>query len=196
MEYDKKLALIEQAKAQCQADPERFVFLYGDEFTFFRPPRVGFAYAAKGAAGLKAIGVGTQTRRIAACLDIRTGAVIARQRNGFPVQEMYYFFRYVERHYPKAERIFIAVDNWPVHFHPFVLENLAKQHSRIQLFSLPTYAPWTNPTEKIWLKLCQEVLDQHPFGRDWRGLQQAIASWFKPLELGSLSLLHFVGLSP
>jgi hypothetical protein len=77
-----------------------------------------------------------------------------------------------------------------------VLENLAKQHSRIQLFSLPASAPWTNPTEKIWLKLCQEVLDQHPFGRDWRGLQQAIASWFKSLELDSSSLLHFVGLSP
>jgi hypothetical protein len=89
VEYDKKLALIEQANAQWRADPERFAFLYGDEFTFFRPPRVGFAYAAKGAAGLKAIGVGTQTRRIAACLDIMTGAVIARQRNSFSVQEMY-----------------------------------------------------------------------------------------------------------
>jgi hypothetical protein len=196
LDYDKKLAIIEQAKTQCRCEPKRFVFLYGDELTFFKLPRVGFAYAGTGSHGLKATGTGTQLRRIAACMDVATGALIARQRTSFTVEEMYYFFRFVEKHYQEAERIYIAVDNWPVHFHPFVLENLQRQHSRIQLLRLPTYAPWTNPTEKVWLKLCQEVLDQHPFGLDWKGLQQAIAEWFASFEHGSQSLLHFVGLSP
>jgi len=196
LDYDKKLAVIAQAQEQCRREPGRFVFLYGDELTFFKLPRVGFGYAGTGCKGLKATGTGTQLRRIAACLDITTGAVLARQRSKFTVQEMYYFFRFVEKHYPQAERIYIAVDNWPVHFHPFVLESLQQQRSRIHLLRLPTYAPWTNPTEKVWLKLSREVLDQHPFGLDWKGLQQAIADWFALLEHGSPSLLHFVGLSP
>lgn len=140
LEYDKKLLLIEQAKRQCQDDPERFVFLYEDEFTYFKLPRVGFAYAATGAKGRSATGVGTQLRRIAACLDIASGAVIAGPRQSYNVQEMYYFFRLVERHYRSAERIYIALDNWPVHFHPYVLENLEQQHSRIHFLYLPTYA--------------------------------------------------------
>lgn len=140
LEYDKKLLLIDQAKHQCQCDPERFVFLYEDEFTDFKLPRVGLASAATGAKGRSATGVGTQLRRIAACLDITSGSVIARQREGYSVQEMYYFFRFVERHYRSAEHIFIALDNWPVHFHPYVLETLEQRHSLIHFLRLPTYA--------------------------------------------------------
>src|SRR5690348_9263367 len=51
LEYDKKLLLIEQAKRVCRHEPERFVFLYEDEFTYFKLPRVSFAYAATGAKG-------------------------------------------------------------------------------------------------------------------------------------------------
>lgn len=53
-----------------------------------------------------------------------------------------------------------------------------------------------NPIEKLWLKLCQELLDQHEFGNDWKGLQQAIDEWLASFAQGSSSLLHFVGLSP
>ncbi len=73
---------------------------------------------------------------------------------------MYRSFRLVERRYQEAERISIALDNWPVHFHPFVLEELAKRHSRIELLPLPTYAPWTNPMEKVWGLLAKDVLNQ------------------------------------
>jgi hypothetical protein len=86
--------------------------------------------------------------RIVGSIEVNTGVLIARQRSHFTVQEMYHYFRFVERRYPKAERISIALDNWPVHFHPFVLEELAKRKSRIELLPLPTYAPCTNPTEK------------------------------------------------
>jgi hypothetical protein len=61
---------------------------YEDEFTYFKLPRVGFASGATGAKGRKAIGVGTQLRRIAACLDSASGAVIAREGNSYNVQEM------------------------------------------------------------------------------------------------------------
>ena len=50
---------------------------------------------------------------------------------------------------PQAERLYSALDNWPVHFH-FHPELLAALPPQITLVPLPTYAPWTNPVEKVW----------------------------------------------
>jgi transposase len=195
--YNEKLAVIAQARARSQADPERFPFLYEDETTYDLRPRVSRAYARRG----RDVQVARQAAsakhgRIAGSLEVNSGVLIARQRNHFTVQEMYYYFRFVERHYPKAERITIALDNWPVHFHAFVLEELAKHKSRIELLPLPTYAPWTNPTEKVWGLLAKDVLNQHAFVEDWPGLKQAVIDWLARYEHGSEALLHSVGLRP
>jgi hypothetical protein len=40
-----------------------------------------------------------------------------------------------------------------------------KHPNRIRFVSLPTYAPWTNPTEKYWLKLSRKWLRFHPYAR-------------------------------
>ena len=61
---------------------------------------------------------------------------------------MYRYFRLVETHYPKAERITLALDNWPVHFHPFVLEELAKRHSRIELAAVANLCAIDQPDRK------------------------------------------------
>ena len=83
-----------------------------------------------------------------------------------------------------------------MHFHAFVREELAKRKSRIELLPLPTYAPWTNPTEKLWRLLGKDVLDQHAFVEDWLGLKQAVTDWLAQYAHGSESLLHSVGLRP
>jgi len=173
--YDEKLAVIAQARKRSQADPEHFPFLYEDEMTYELRPRVSRAYARRGREVKLARQAATaKQRRIAASIEVNTGVLIARQRSRFNVKEMYRYFRLVEKRSPKAERITIALDNWPVHFHPFVLEELAKRHSRIELLPLPTYAPWTNPTEKVWGLLAKDVLNQHEFVEDWPGLKQAV----------------------
>ena len=195
--YDQKRAVIAQAKARSQADPKRFPFLYEDETTYELRPRVSRAYAPRGRQVKLARQAATaKQRRIAASIEVNTGVVIARQRSRFNVKEMYRYFRLVEKHYPKAERITIALDNWPVHFHAYVLEELAKRHSRIELLPLPTYAHWTNPTEKLWGLLAKDVLNQHEFVEDWPGLKQAVTDWFTTYEQGSQALLHSVGLCP
>ena len=195
--YNQKLAAIAAARVRSQADPQRFPFLYEDEMSFQWRPRVSRAYAPRGRqVQLARQPADARKRRLAASVEVNTGLVIARQRDRFNVREMYNYFRFVERHFKQAERITIALDNWPVHFHAFVLEELAKRQSRIELLPLPTYAPWTNPTEKLWGLLDQDVLDQHEFFADWAGLKQAVADWFVPLEHGSLELLHSIGLRP
>lgn len=195
--YDQKLATIAQAKARSQAQPERFPFLYEDELTYELRPRVSRAYAPRGRqVKLARQAADAQKRRIAASLEVNTGIVIARQRDHFTVKEMYRYLRLVEKRFPKAERVTIALDNWPVHFHAFVLEELAKRQSRIELLPLPTYAPWTNPTEKVWGLLAKDVLNQHEFLEDWSGLKQAVTDWLAQYDQGSVALLHSVGLCP
>jgi hypothetical protein len=50
--------------------------------------------------------------------------------------------------------------------------------------------------EKVWLKLCREVLTQHPYGARWQELKALITRWFDKHREGSAELLHSVGLLP
>ena len=104
------------------------------------------------------------------------------------------YYRALEAAYPAAEVIYIAQDNWPVHFRPAILEALAS--SRIRLLRLPTYAPWTNPIEKVWRKLYQEILHQHEFQDRWAELQATVEAWLQKWAHGSMDLLRYVGLNP
>ena len=179
LQYPAKLASIARARELAQ-----------------QAPAEGRTYAPRGHTASKASGAALETRRIAACVDVASGAVIARQRDHFNVKEMARFFWYVERQYPDAAVIYLALDNWPVHFHAFVQDYLAQHHSRIRFLPLPTYAPWTNPVEKLWLLFHEDFLDQHPFGQCWEALKQAITDWFAQRREGSAQLLHTIGLLP
>ena len=194
--YDQKMADITNARVLAQSAPKEVVFLYEDEFTFFSRPLVGRCYQSSVGKAAKATGAALVTRRLAGCVDVASGAVIARQRDRFTVKEMYRFFSFVEKQYPQADVIYIALDNWPVHFHGYVRDHLAARNSRIRLLPLPTYAPWTNPMEKVWLKLSRELLPQHPYGTRWQTLKEVITRWFDELRDGSAQLLHYVGLLP
>ena len=138
--YDRKMADITNARLLAQSAPKEVVFLYEDEFTFYSRPLVGRCYQHRGGKGAKATGAALVTRRIAGCVDIASGAVIARQRDRFNVKEMYRLFYFVEKQYPDADVIYIALDNWPVHFHGYVRDHLEARSSRIRLLPLPTYA--------------------------------------------------------
>lgn len=196
LQYHSKLAAISAARQLAQQAPQEVVFLYEDEFTFYSRPPVGRTYGPRGDCASRATGAELITRRIAACVDVASGALLARQRDRYNVKEMYRFFWWVERPYPQADVIYIALDNWQVHFHDYVCEHLAKRHSRIRLLRLPTYAPWTNPVEKVWRLLHESLLDQHPYGQQWLALKQAITDWFACRREGSAELLHTIGLLP
>jgi len=160
--YNEKLAAIEHARDFALQAPQEVVFLYEDEHTANLRPPVGRRYSPKGELGSKAVGTTSKLIRLAGVIDLATGQVLGRHREQFNVKEMYRFFYHVEQSYPDAEVIYIALDNWPLHFHAFVKENVERIRSKIRLFASPTYAPWTNPIEKFWRKLNREFMKQHP----------------------------------
>jgi hypothetical protein len=194
--YDEKMAAIERAQALAQMAPDRIIFLYQDEHTANLRPLVGKTYRHRGEGGEKATGATSEKTRLAGVLDVATGQVLVRRRESFNVKEMYRFFYHVEQHYPEADVIYMALDNWPIHFHPYVMDNLARIHSKIRFLPLPTYAPWTNPIEKFWLKLNREFMKQHPYGCDQAAFHKALDLWLDKHRKESSALLHEVGLLP
>ena len=195
-DYDAKLANVQHVHDLVAQEPQRFVAVYHDEFTYYRRASVGYSYARSGSDEPYARqGLRSNTyRRVAGSLNTRTGLFFSWQRKRFDRWTLLRYFQALEAQYPEAEMIFVLLDNWPVHFHPDVLAGLVG--SRILLVPLPTYAPWTNPAEKVWRKLNQEVLHLHEFTDQWATLQETVGAWLDGLATPSQELLRYVGLYP
>ena len=198
LEYNQKMAAIDAAREEARQRPGEVVFLYEDEFTAYLRPLVGSSYRPLWERGQKATGASAAKVRLAACVDAMTGRVVWRRRGRSNVKEMYRFFWDVQKQYPQAQVIYLALDNWPVHVHPYVQEHLAsmKPANRLRFLPLPTYAPWTNPTEKYWRKLSREWLCFHPYAADKQEFVRELDGWLRRHCDPSPDLLHEVGLLP
>lgn len=200
-------------------DLESGVFLFQDEFTFYRQPSLAYAYEAMGKAQpLAELGRRSNLAwRIAAGMNGYTGQVTYVQGFQIGVRGMLQLYQQIALVYSRATHIFVAQDNWPVHFHPDVCAALQPQewpwppslpptwptqaspnakrfNLPIRLLSLPTYASWTNPIEKLWRYLNQEVLHLHRFEDDWNATKLAVTSFLDQFAHGSSDLLRYVGL--
>lgn len=200
-------------------DWEQTVFVFEDEFTFYRHPSLSFAYEVAGKEQpLAELGwKRNYAWRIAATLNVWTGQVTYAQGQCFDIPHLVAFYQQVSQTYSAAQ-IMMVQDNWPVHFHPDVRAALQPQewrwnlhlpahwpaqagpgalhlHLPIQILPLPTYASWTNPIEKLWRLLYQEVLHLHRFADDWLALKRAVTDFLDQFAAGSQELLRYVGLS-
>ncbi len=195
--YAAKLATIGYLRERAAREPGRVVFLYEDEMSYHRRPSVGYAYAPTGTDAphaTQAAGFDT-VRRVAGCLDVRTGQFHSQQKSHWTVPALLRFFQAVDAAYPTAQRLYLALDNWRVHFLPTLREPLAAT-TRIRLLRLPTYAPWTNPVERVWRKLAAEVLHlhRHAVPDDWHGLVRRVQAWLDAAQQPSEALLRYTGL--
>jgi hypothetical protein len=220
--YDDKLSVIHLCLLRAWYEPERYVFLYQDEFTYYRQPTLARAYEFKGPTQpLAHRSYRSNTHfRVTAVMNAITGRVTYRQRSKITLQQLSGFYADVRTEYPDAEEIYVAQDNWPVHFHPDVLARLQPQNCfpeppkvpsnwptepkpkairdnlPIRLLPLPTYASWLNPIEKLWRWLKQDILHLHRMSDDWQTLKQAVASFLDRFRNGSPELLRYAGLLP
>jgi hypothetical protein len=219
--YAEKRSLLELTRLRAVAAPERFVFLYADQLTYYRQPSVAQAFEAVGHRQPLAERSHAKNTafRIMGALNAVSGQVTYRQRSHTNIACLVDFWYDLRQAYPEAATIYVVVDNWPVLFHPEVLaplqaqnlpwppyvpRNWPKEASKqarhdnlpIQLLCLPTYASWLNPIEKLWRWLKQDVLHLHRLSQDWPALKQAVADFLDPFAAGSLPLLRYVGLLP
>jgi len=220
--YADKLSVIQLCLLRAWYEPEHYVFLYQDEFTYYRQPTLARAYEIKGhPQPLAHLSYQSDTHfRVVGALNAITGRVTYRQHSKVGLRQLSDFYAAVRADYPEAKEIYVAQDCWPVHFHPDVLARLqpqdffpwhpktppnwptepsakaVKDHLPIRLLLLPTYASWLNPIEKLWRWLKQDVLHLHRKSDDWQALKQTVADFLDGFKDGSPELLRYVGLLP
>ena len=219
--YEDKRSLMALSLLRAQYAPERYVFLFQDEMTFYHVPSLAKAYEAQGHCQARAQLPYDYERqsRVVGALNAMTGQVHYRQQNKIGVAELGDFYHETCATYPGVQVIFIAQDNAPFHFHPDLLARLQPQHFRwplsvpaswptdpspraihddlpICLLQLPTYASWLNPIEKLWRWLKQDVLHLHRIPDQWPILRHQVNCFLDRFSQGSPDLLHYVGLLP
>ena len=196
------------------------VLLFQDEFTYYRQPDVAPAYAEAGADQICAplSHRSNCAYRVVGALDAYCGRVMYMQKETITLRTLEHFYQHICATYPHAKTIYMAQDNWPVHFHPDVLATLEPQrfpwplhvpgnwpteptprahrlNLPIQILPLPTYAPWTNPIEKLWRWLRQEELHLHRYADRWDELKGLVGNFLDRFRHGSQALLQYVGLT-
>lgn len=197
------------------------VLLYLDEMSYTRQPTIASVYAPQGRVQPHAelCTQGERIWRILGALNGHTGAVSYCQRAHITVATLRNFYAQLAQQYAQAERIYVVVDNWPVHYHPDVLVDLIEQPfaevfkrphnwptqpSRaaparllpVVLVPLPTYASWLNPIEKLWRKTRQDLLHLHRQANDWLGLRAQVDAFLNQFTASSEELLRYTGLLP
>jgi len=222
--YEVKLARVAELLAAVRQSAGRLVLCYLDELTYYRQPTVAPTWAATGEQprAEQSHRANTSTR-VAAVLNAVSAQVqyVQSSKCGLPV--LVQLYQQVRQAYPHAETIWVVQDNWPVHYHPDVLVALAPQTNPwapklppcwptqasasaqrrwghlqlpIQLVSLPTYASWTNPIEKLWRWLKQDVLHLHRHADDLDALRRQVTTFLDQFAHGSTDLLRYVGMVP
>lgn len=197
-DYSTKMAAIEAALEEARKHPEAVSVLYADETSCFRQPRVGFSWHEQGKAGKhqpQAVQTpGTNSvRRIVGSLDALSGRVLYRANSRIGVWQLCAFIKQVRKAYGAKKRLILVWDNWSVHGLDKVVE-MAQEH-KIELLFLPTYAPWTNPIEKLWRKLKQEIVVMHKLSHNWDQLKQQVHAFLAAYNRQAPDLLHYVGLA-
>jgi transposase len=197
-EYESKLAAIRAIRAEAYSHPDELRVLYGDEASFHRLPHAGRTWHASGGGGKAqpttphAPGANTR-RRIVGALDIFDGHVLSRTGSVIGVKALCRFLRQCRAHYGPEIRLVLIWDNWPLHYHREVLR--VAQEVGIELLYTPTYAPWSNPIEKLWKKLRHDVLRLHRLSDAWKQLCQKVACYLADLQRPNPELLRYTGLS-
>lgn len=171
--------------------------LFSDEVSFYRQPSQAWLWAYLGRAQprLPYSHRSNTLMRVVGFLNAVTGQVQAWEYSKVTAPRLRQCWLRAAHEYPNAKKIYLVIDNWPVHFHPTATQALVED-SRIQLIALPTYAPWLNPIEKLWRLVKQRVAHAHPWCNDFLLFRQQVMAQLLHFSAASPILLRYVGLFP
>jgi len=196
--YAQKVARLKEAQQQAQENPQQQVFFYGDEKTVYRWPPPGQAWEQQGSGGASQPTAPRGTRantkhRWAGMLNATSGQVFVREGAKAGCRLLRGLLEDLREAHP-GQHLTVAWDNWPVHTHRELLA--AAEKLQITLLFLPTYAPWTNPIEKLWGYLQAKVLAMHRHTEEFERLLARCRDFFAQFARASPDLLRYVGLLP
>lgn len=192
-QYAEKVFAIRQVQALAQRFPARVRLVYADEAGCYRQPTLANRFASAQQEPTAPLACRATTRwRLGAALDVASGQVTWVSGAKVGVRALCALLTRLRARYPD-QILVLAWDNWGVHRHAEVLATAARL--RIHLRYLPTYAPWTNPIEKLWRWLRQTTAHHHQKAEEWEALKADWHTFLDQFAGPSPSLLRYVGLS-
>ncbi|MFQ6041944.1 MAG: IS630 family transposase [Candidatus Poribacteria bacterium] len=176
--------------------PDKVAFLFLDEFSFYRQPKVGPAWWPCG-SGCQPPAIRSCTSdtrgRIVGAINAVSGELSFRIASSISVEVLCDFLSTLRQKYSHCEKIYLVLDNWHnVHDHPKTLATM-KRLGITHLF-LPTYCPESNPMEKLWQGLTRNVLKLHRLSDKFPVLKMHVENWLKQYLTPGRELLKMVGL--
>lgn len=142
--------------------PDDETAVFQDEVDINTNPKIGAMWMRRGQQA-EVVTPGNNVKRyLAGSLHWRTGKLLVSapgtQRNA----EL--FIRHLEdlrRRLRRYRRIHVICDNAKFHYCRKVQQYLARRGHRIVIHFLPKYAPNTNPIERVWWHLHEEITRNH-----------------------------------
>jgi transposase len=195
--YLTKIKWIERAITLARHNPLEVSLLYADELSFYRQPVLaggGILYpSGREEEPTYPVPSGYNTRhRLGAAMDAHTGRVVWIDGKIVGTRALCLLLKKVREAYGPHRTIFLVWDNWHVHYQVEVATTASQLD--IQLLWLPTYAPWTNPIEKLWRWLKQTHIRNHHLAGEFDTLKQRVRDFLDHFTNGSNDLLRYVGL--
>ena len=141
--------------------PEDEVAVFEDEVDLHTNPKLGAMWMRRGEQA-EVVTPGTNTKRyVAGSLNWRTGGLIANAGSSRNARLFVAHLDQLRRHLRCYRRVHVLCDNARFHDCQAVREYLQRWGHRIQLHFLPKYAPDTNPIERVWWHLHEEITRNH-----------------------------------
>lgn len=164
--------------------PANEIAVFQDEVDVNTNPKIGSMWMLQGHQA-EVVTPGTNTKRyLAGSLNWRTGELILTPGTKRNADLFLAHLDELRRRYRRYHVIHVICDNGRFHRPDLcrkVQEYLKKWGHRIKLHFLPTYAPETNPIERVWWHLHEEITRNHRC-QDIEELLDLVFDW---LDAGS-----------
>jgi transposase len=147
--------------------PDSEVAVFQDEVDINTNPKIGSMWMRRGEQA-EVVTPGNNVKRyLAGSLNWRTGELILTEGEPGQGRNTDLFLAHLDELRRRLRRyrvIHVICDNAKPHKAARVREYLARHRGRVVLHHLPTYAPETNPVERVWWHLHEQVTRNHRAG--------------------------------
>lgn len=147
--------------------PRDQVAVFADEVDVNTNPKIGSMWMVRGEQAEVVTPGNNEKRYLCGSLDWRTGRLSLTEGKAGQGRNTDLFLSHLDdlrRTYRRYKVIHVICDNAKPHYAKRVREYLAKHEGRLVLHYLPAYAPQTNPIERVWWHLHEEVTRNHRCG--------------------------------
>ena len=165
--YEEKRLVIAQALVQDQTAHPVF---YQDEVDIDLNPKIGADWMPKGQQKRIVTPGQNQKHYLAGALHSGTGCVHYISGCSKSSALFINLLETLRRTYRRAKTITLVLDNYVIHKSRKV-ERWLEKNTKFRLLFLPTYSPWLNPIERLWLSLHETITRNHQCRYMWQLLE-------------------------